>query len=133
MYCVHGGAPLISGLCVLIVDRSDESRLVLRTTLERRGVRVLETRRVSDGLAFADAYRPDLVVLDLETADISERAPAEFAAVTENNGATLLMLGNDLRVHGIEGAEIIAKPYHYRPLIHKIEELLRRRHYRAAA
>jgi DNA-binding response OmpR family regulator len=130
---VHGGAPLISGLSVLIVDRSEESRDVLRTALERRGVRILETSRVADGLSLASAHRPDLVVLDLETVDANERSPAEFAAVAEDNGSTLLLLGNALRVRGIPDGEIIAKPYHYKPLVLKIEELLRARHSKAAA
>ena len=35
---------------VLIVDRSAESREVLRTLLERRGIRTLETNEAREGL-----------------------------------------------------------------------------------
>ena len=50
---------------VLIVDRSEETREVLQTVLERRGERTLAASRAVKGLELARRHRPDLVVLDL--------------------------------------------------------------------
>jgi DNA-binding response OmpR family regulator len=123
----------ISNSSVLIVDQLEESREVLRTALERRGMRVLEATQLSDGLVMARLHRPDLIVLDLEAATAGIETAEEFASVAENDGGMLLILGN-LQFSAVSaGGEFMAKPYHYKPLILRIEELLRRRCSRAAA
>jgi CheY-like chemotaxis protein len=126
---------------VLIVDRSDESREVLRTALQRRGVQIYEAARADDGLALARSCHPDLIVLDLETAPADDGPEAaEFAAVADGEQKPLVLLGSARRgaagqassgtqapagSAAARGRQIIAKPYHYRPLILKIERLLR--------
>jgi CheY-like chemotaxis protein len=131
---VHGGALLIPSSSVLIVDRSDESREVLRTALQRRGVRIFEAARADDGLALARSCHPDLIVLDLETAPADEGpAAAEFAAVADGRQAPLVLLGSARRRTAGQASsgtparagQFVAKPYHYQPLILKIERLLR--------
>jgi DNA-binding NtrC family response regulator len=102
---------------VLIVDRSQETREVLQTVLERRGVRTLAAGRAEMGLALAREHRPDLVVLDLET----EGVPAgQFS-----DQPRLILLGSMCRrAARPRSGQFVAKPYHYGPLIRKIEELL---------
>ena len=117
---------MIEDASVLIVDRSTEARGVLRTALERLGVRVFETADAEDGLALARKHRPDLILLDLETArPTSNPAAEDFAAFADEANATLLLLGPArLRASAPRG-EFVAKPYHYEPLVRKIEQLLR--------
>jgi CheY-like chemotaxis protein len=142
---VQGGALLIEDASVLIVDRSTEARGVLRTALERLGVRVFETADAEDGLALARKHRPDLVLLDLDAASRSAAPAAEdFAAYADDSNATLLILGpSRLRApvqragqptrfsagapRPVPRGEFVAKPYHYEPLVRKIEQLLRAR------
>ena len=102
---------------VLIVDRSEETREVLQTALERRGVRTLSAARAEKGLELARQHHPDLVVLDLEMDDM----PSEQFS----DQPRLVILGS-LRRQGncLPGGEFVAKPYHYGLLIRKIEELL---------
>ncbi len=113
---------------VLIVDRSVETREVLQTALERRGVRTLAASRAEKGVELARRHHPDLVVLDLEMEDM----PAErFSASGTDDAAEwqyqpqFVLLGS-LRRQGnrLPGSEFVAKPYHYGPLIRRIEELL---------
>jgi hypothetical protein len=127
---------------VLIVDRSEETREVLQTVLERRGVRTLAAGRADAGLELARRHHPDLVVLDLEMDDV----PAEqFCCVGVQGDSPIfadtkigtvpspeweyqprfVLLGS-LRRQGndLPGSEFVAKPYQYGPLIRKIEELL---------
>jgi CheY-like chemotaxis protein len=120
---------------VLIVDRSEETREVLQTVLERRGVRTLSASRAEKGLELARRHRPDLVVLDLEMDDM----PAEqfsgaggMPALQDANEAPapeyqpqFVLLGS-LRRQGndLPGSQFVAKPYEYGLLIRKIEELL---------
>ena len=54
---------------VLIVDSSEETQEVLRTALERRGMRILAANRAGPGLELAQEHHPDLIVLDLEVED----------------------------------------------------------------
>ncbi len=117
---------MIEDASVLIVDRSTESRGVLRTALERLGVRVFEAADGEDGLALARKHRPDLVLLDLDAARPSPTsAAADFAAYADDSNATLLILGPArLRSSALRG-EFVAKPYHYEPLVRRIEQLLR--------
>jgi len=125
---------------VLIVDRSEETREVLQTALERRGVRTLATGGSANGLRLARQHQPDLIVLDLE---IDNPAADQFSAPSLGPAETpapqttltspqntsyqprLVLLGN-LRGwrERLPDGEFVAKPYHYGPLIRKIEELL---------
>ena len=113
---------------VLIVDRSEETREVLQTVLERRGVRTLAAGRAEKGLELARRHHPDLVVLDLEMDDM----PAEEFSVcgvgetpAPEHQPQFVLLGSLRRQgNGLPGGEFVAKPYQYGPLIRKIEELL---------
>jgi CheY-like chemotaxis protein len=122
---------------VLIVDRSDETREVLQTVLERRGVRTLAARRREKGLELARRHHPDLVVLDLEMEDTPAEEFCGAGVPPANRGADetpvsqpqyqpqLVLLGSLRRQgKGLPGGEFVAKPYHYGLLIRKIEELL---------
>jgi DNA-binding NtrC family response regulator len=125
---VQGGALLIEDASVLIVDRSTEARGVLRTALERLGVRVFETANAEDGLTLARKHRPDLVLLDLDAASHSVASAAEdFAAYADDGNATLLILGPARLRSSAPRGGFVAKPYHYEPLVRKIEQLLRAR------
>jgi CheY-like chemotaxis protein len=132
---------------VLIVDRSEETREVLQTALERRGVHTLSAGRTETGMRLARRHRPDLIVFDLELDDAPEALPvgqtflpAFFRAESQGDSPIfaetkigtvpdyqprMILLGNLRRRRGLPSqGEFVSKPYHYGPLIRKIEELL---------
>jgi CheY-like chemotaxis protein len=138
---------LSSRRSVLIVDSSAETREVLQTVLERQGVRTLSADRATRGVELAQRHRPDLIVLDMEledmpverfsdglpTAEMAEKSASSPDSATASFGASapsyqpqMVLLGSlrDYRQKPA-GGEFVAKPYHYAPLIRKIEELLR--------
>lgn len=123
---MHGGTSLVLNRSVLIVDPSDESRSVLRTILEHRGLRILEASRADEGLELARHYRPDLIVVDLEVERAEdESVSAGYEAESRQNQAALILLGNVRRTTADAPREgFVSKPYHYAPLIRKIESLL---------
>lgn len=123
---------MIPGLSVLIVDACKESREVLRTALRHRGLETLEAAHADEGLALAHTKHPDLIVLDVEDAELDETA-GEFSCAADHEGASLLIIGNLRNPFSQTASEFVAKPYHYKPLILKIEELLRRQQDRRAA
>jgi DNA-binding response OmpR family regulator len=117
---------LAEGSSVLIVERSGEIRDVLRTALARRGLQIYEASRADEGLELARRHRPDLVVLDLDDQSANaESLSAEFSRVVHADSTPLIMLGTLRR--GTQGCQFVPKPYHYPPLISKIEQLLRAR------
>jgi DNA-binding NtrC family response regulator len=110
---------------VLIVDPSEENREVLRTVLERRGLRTFAAGRVQPGLELARRHRPDLIVLDLEVDDPARaKRPEEVAEQFRSEDAALVLLGSLRRRKSRPPGEFVAKPYHYGPLVRRIEALL---------
>lgn len=111
---------------VLIVDHSEDTREVLQTALRRRGLRILAASRAGTGLELARRHRPDLIVLDLELDDSGpDHLSARFAEQSRTDHTRLVMLGSLRRGRtGLPDGEFVPKPYHYGPLIRRIEELL---------
>ena len=111
---------------VLIVDRSEESREVLQTALSRRGMDTYATGAAGQGIRFAQEHRPDLVVIDLDVDDTT--AEAFSGPLGNSHGelpASVVLLGGVRRnLERFPGGEFVPKPYHYGPLIRRIEELL---------
>ena len=120
------GDTLFSEPSVLIVDRSTETREVLKTALERRGWRILAASRAQRGLELAKQHHPDLIVLDPEASGSDPEAIcAPFAEEAEASHTPLVVLGSGRGgPRGLVHGEFISKPYHYGPLIRRIEELL---------
>ncbi len=109
---------------VLIVDASDETRDVLQTALERRGVRTMAASQAQQGLALAQQHHPDLIVLDLEIDPCGpDEVATPFAEQSRTDHACLVLLGN-VRRQPVARGEYVVKPYHYAPLIRRIEEIL---------
>lgn len=116
---------------VVVVDRSPESREVLRTLLARTGVEVHALRDPAAGARCAAAVRPHLVIADVETpqgsSDVHGQAHERLSRAAAVNGAPIVILGTLPRGATPSGAvECIAKPYQYGALIRRIEELLER-------
>lgn len=112
---------------VLIVDDSADSLDVLQTALERRGVNTLTTRRPTEGLDLARSFHPDVILLDLESVenldDAVLRKNYDEAAKREN--APLILVARASGDPSTQGSpHVVSKPYHYAPLIRKIQELL---------
>jgi CheY-like chemotaxis protein len=121
----HGGFRLENRCQVLIVDAADETRVVLQTALERLGLRTLAASQAKEGLALAQKHRPELIVLDLEIDGSSPDEIADrFASQSQSGQTSLVLLGTMRRSQPIPQGEYVAKPYHYGPLIRKIEEIL---------
>ena len=51
---------------VLVVDDFDDTRLLLRTWLERRGFRVVEAENGIEAIQRAETESPDLIIMDMQ-------------------------------------------------------------------
>lgn len=111
---------------VLIVDASRESREVLRMLLERLGAMTIEAERPEQAVRLADELRPDLIVLDAES-DVSPGGEPtnNLRKAAIRSRTPIVILGKLRQPHGLfQAGQIVAKPYHYGPLIRKIDSLL---------
>ena len=106
------GEALAEQRSVLIVDPSEETRQVLQTALERRGLRTFAASRAGAGLELARRHHPNLIVLDLELDQSSpEDLSAPFAERSRADHGTLVMLGSVRREQtGMPDGEFGAKP-----------------------
>jgi CheY-like chemotaxis protein len=55
---------------ILIVDDFDDTRLLLRTWLEKKGFRVLEAANGKQAVSIAATTRPDLIIMDVEMPEL---------------------------------------------------------------
>lgn len=55
---------------ILVVDDFDDTRLLLRTWLEKRGFRVVEAEDGVKAIATAQEVRPDLIIMDVEMPEL---------------------------------------------------------------
>jgi len=117
---------------VLIVDASTESREVLRTLLQRNGAETLEATGPRRALQLVRDQQPDLIVYDEESvrnrsSDASEdfRARDDLGQSATRSDIPIVVLGTTKRRAGpLPTGQFVSKPYHYAPLIRRIEELL---------
>lgn len=111
---------------VLIVDPSTESREVLRTILEQRGAHTIEADRPERACELTDEFRPNLIVLDLDSdSSESHAATQNLRDAAGRNDTPIVILGTLRTAAGeLPAGQFIAKPYHYGALIRKIDDLL---------
>ena len=62
--------PIESRRTILIVDDFDDTRLLLRTWLQRKGFRVVEADDGNHAVAAAESARPDLIIMDVEMPEL---------------------------------------------------------------
>jgi len=55
---------------ILIVDDFDDTRLLLRTWLEKKGYRVVEAENGNQAIAEAESQQPDLIIMDVEMPEL---------------------------------------------------------------
>ena len=55
---------------ILVVDDFDDTRLLLRTWLEKKGYRVVEAENGNQAVAKAESAEPDLIIMDVEMPEL---------------------------------------------------------------
>jgi two-component system cell cycle response regulator DivK len=55
---------------ILVVDDFDDTRLLLRTWLQKKGFRVIEAENGNKAIAAAETSRPDLIIMDVEMPEL---------------------------------------------------------------
>jgi two-component system cell cycle response regulator DivK len=63
-------APNQAQSTILIVDDFDDTRLLLRTWLEKKGYVVIEAENGKEAVVAAESNRPDLIIMDVEMPEL---------------------------------------------------------------
>lgn len=110
---------------VLIVDAAEETREVLGTVLQRRGMETLWAEATEEALRLAQTRQPDVIILDLQVEGASaDQVCSPLTQTMQETQTPLVVLGSVRRADKMVRGEFFPKPYHYAPLIRKIEELI---------
>lgn len=111
---------------VLVVDSCEDSREVLCTMLQRRGFPTLQANRAARGVELVRDHQPRLIVLDVESDSAEEETIREqYDAESRRIDARLLLIGRSTIYEQILPRDcVVAKPYHFAPLLRTIERLL---------
>ena len=66
----HPENPKDDGRTILVVDDFDDTRLLLRTWLRKKGYRVVEAENGNEAIAKARDLKPDLIIMDVEMPEL---------------------------------------------------------------
>lgn len=109
---------------VLLVESEAETREVLSTILQLRGMRIFQAEEPHAGLQLAREERPDVIVLDFDQHAMDDGLQNEFAAETRHPHSGLIVLSTTPPTRQVTKDRFIAKPFHYGPLVQTIERLV---------
>jgi len=115
---------------ILVVEDESTLRHLLRSYIEREGMKVLSTGSGAGALNFARTASPDLIILDLGLPDV----PGEEVAVEMRNSTDvpiLILTAKSSEANRIRGLELgaddyITKPFSPHELVLRIKAILRR-------
>ena len=76
---------------ILVVDDFDDTRLLLRTWLQRKGFRVVEAENGNRAVATAEREHPDLIIMDVEMPELDGLAATrKIRGLAEFEGVPIL-------------------------------------------
>jgi len=120
----------MSELRLLVVDDDEDIRTLVATLLERTGATVRQAGDGREGLREFHAWRPDLVVLDVNMPGLDGWTVLE--RIRDMSNVPVLMLtarGDELeRVRGLQAGadDYLVKPFGRQELVARVQALLRR-------
>ncbi len=116
---------------ILVVEDQEDNRRILRDLLTNKGYKVIEAVNGLEGVRFAETFRPDLILMDIQLPGIDGyEATRQIKAKPELKEIPLIVVtsyalsGDDLKAFEAGCDAYVAKPYSPRMLLAKIREYL---------
>ncbi len=117
---------------ILIVDDFDDTRLLLRTWLQRKGFRVVEAQDGNHAVAAAESDRPDLIIMDVEMPELDGLAATRKIRQLTNFAAVPIVAvsaygADQYRAHALAAGctEYVSTPFEPDELERLIRALLK--------
>ncbi|MGI9393487.1 MAG: response regulator transcription factor [Boseongicola sp.] len=122
----------MSAATILVVDDDPQIRDVLSVALDRAGFRTVTASDGAEGLARAQAARPDLAVLDIGLPEMDGLALCRAIRADSELPILFLTARDDEvdRILGLEmgGDDYVTKPFSPRELVARVRAILKRTH-----
>lgn len=116
---------------VLTIEDHEDNRRILRDLLTSKGYEVIEAVDGLDGVSAAEAFRPDLIIMDIQLPGIDGyEATRRIKANSETEKIPIIVVtsyalrGDDMKAFDAGCNAYMAKPFSPRQLISKIREYL---------
>ena len=88
---MEAAKPTLERRTILVVDDFDDTRLLLRTWLERKGFRVVEAADGIEAVSRAQNELPDLIIMDVQMPKLDGLAATrQIRAVKELDGVPIV-------------------------------------------
>lgn len=121
-----------SSRTILVVDDFDDTRLLLRTWLQRKGFRVVEAENGQRAIAAAESERPDLIIMDVEMPELDGlSATRKLRGLDQFKGTPILAVSaygaDQYRAHALEAGcnEYVSTPFEPDELERLIRSLIK--------
>src|SRR5687768_3672357 len=76
---------------ILVVDDFDDTRLLLKTWLEKKGFNIVEAENGNQAVSLAQQVRPDLIIMDMEMPELDGLAATrKIRSIRELDGIPVL-------------------------------------------
>ena len=116
---------------VLIVEDQDDLRDIARFALEGAGYEVFEAANGAEGVAKAEAERPDLVLMDIQMPVLDGyeatrriKALADMAAIPIIAVSSFAMKGDEEKARAAGCDDYVTKPYSPKQLLALVQKML---------
>ncbi|MEQ1806158.1 MAG: EAL domain-containing protein [Burkholderiaceae bacterium] len=118
--------------CILVVDDDAASRLLVRATLSRTGLEIVEAEDGAHAIECAKARLPDLVLMDVSMPVMDGFRACELLRKLPGGGRVpvVMMTGLDdvesiERAFEVGASDFLTKPIHWTLLAHRVRYILR--------
>src|SRR5579872_3964290 len=123
--------PMAEGPKVLVVDDEPNIRELVQVALNFHGFAVTTSATGADALQLTEAYRPDLIVLDVLLPDIDGFEVCRRLRSVANDVPVIFLTARDATADTVTGLTIggddyITKPFSVEALIARVRAVLRR-------
>jgi CheY-like chemotaxis protein len=117
---------------ILIVDDFDDTRLLLRTWLQKKGFRVVEAENGNYAIAAAQSNRPDLIIMDVEMPELDGlSATRKIRQLTDFGAVPIVAVSaygaDQYRAHALAAGcnEYVSTPFEPEELERLIRDLIK--------
>ena len=117
---------------ILIVDDFDDTRLLLRTWLQKKGFRVVEAENGNYAVAAAQSDHPDLIIMDVEMPELDGlSATRKIRQLTDFGGVPIVAVSaygaDQYRAHALAAGcdEYVSTPFEPEELERLIRALIK--------
>ncbi len=115
---------------ILVVEDQDDNRRILRDLLNSVGFETLEAEDGAQGIAAAEAHRPDLILMDIQMPIVDGyeatrriKANPELRAIPIIVVTSYALSGDEAKARAAGCDDYMTKPYSPRQLLAKISSL----------